>query len=276
MNAVPQPDVIRNRDGMWFSRLRSYLIINNLIYLYTIVLGTLSLLSSFVDRSGRIQHGFARLWSFLILKTSGISVQISGLEKLPSHSVVYAVNHASALDIPTLYWHIPSQFRIMAKKELFRYPFMGWHLTRSGQIPIERENARSSLRSLNRASEALKSGMPLLVFPEGGRSADGTIKPFLPGAFYVAIKAGAEIVPIVLVGTRERLPMNSFHIVPGDVEMLVGDPIATAGLVPRDMDILAARVQNKIENMYYSRAAYPDPRNVPNLDREQSVLRSDQ
>jgi 1-acyl-sn-glycerol-3-phosphate acyltransferase len=108
------------------------------------------------------------------------------------------------------------------------------------------------------------------------RSADGTIKPFLPGAFYVAIKAGAEIVPIVLVGTRERLPMNSFHIVPGDVEMLVGDPIATAGLVPRDMDILAARVQNKIENMYYSRAAYPDPRNAPNLDREQSVLRSDQ
>jgi 1-acyl-sn-glycerol-3-phosphate acyltransferase len=275
MNAVPQPELIRNRDRMWFSRLRSYLLVNNLIYLYTIILGTLSLLSSFVDRSGRIQHGFARIWSFLILKTSGIRVHISGLEKLPSHSVVYAVNHASALDIPTLYWNIPVQFRIMAKKELFRYPFMGWHLTRSGQIPIERENARSSLRSLNRASEALKSGMPLLVFPEGGRTADGTIKPFLPGAFYVAIKAAVEIVPIVLVGTRERLPMNSFHIVPGDVEMLIGDPISIAGLVPRDMDALAARVQSEFENTYYSRAAYPDPRKNMECVQEPSVLRTD-
>lgn len=271
MSDVPQPAVIKNRDQMWFSRLRSYLLINNLIYLYTIVLGTLSLICSLFDRNGRIQHGFARLWSFLILKTSRIRVHVSGLDKLPSRPVVYAVNHASALDIPTLYWYLPVQFRIMAKKELFRYPFMGWHLTRSGQIPIERENARSSLRSLNRASEALKSGTPLLVFPEGGRTDDGTIKPFLSGAFYVAIKAGVEIVPIVLIGTRERLPMNSFHIVPGEIEMIIGDPISTDGLAPRDMDSLATRVQTEMENVYYSRAAYPDPRtNAP----EQPVLKS--
>jgi 1-acyl-sn-glycerol-3-phosphate acyltransferase len=260
MSSVPQPEIIAERDRRRLSRLRSYLVLNPLIYLYTIVLGTLSLLSSFFDRNGTIQHGFARAWSFLILKTAGIHVQVVGKEKLPNHPAVYAVNHASALDIPTLYWELPVQFRIMAKKELFRYPFMGWHLRRSGQIPIERENARSSLRSLNRASEALRSGIPLLVFPEGGRTADGTIKPFLSGAFYVAIKAEVDVVPIVLIGTRERLPMNSFHIVPGDVQMIVGDPISTHGLSPRDMDTLAARVQTAMEDVYYPRAAYPDPR----------------
>lgn len=274
MSSTRQSDIIENRDSMWLSRLRSYLFFNPLIYLYTIVLGTLSLVSSLFDRSGHIQHGFARFWSLLILKTAGIRVRVYGAERLPDRPAVYAVNHASALDIPTLYWSLPVQFRIMAKKELFRYPFMGWHLTRSGQIPIERENARSSLRSLNRASEALRAGVPLLVFPEGGRTDDGTIKPFLSGAFYVAIKAGVDVIPIVLIATRERLPMNSFHIVPGEVQMIVGTPISTTGLVARDMDSMATRVQTTMEDIYYAHSNYPDPRNRSSAPQS-TVLKTD-
>ncbi len=246
--------------GLW-ERWRSYLFFNPLIYFYTFVCGTLSLLSSFFDPKGRIQHGFARLWSRMILGTSGCKLQVDGLENVDlSRPYIYASNHLSAFDIPTLYVGLPVQFRIMAKKELFIYPFMGWHMKRSGQIPIERENARSSLKSLVRASETVRGGTPLFVFPEGGRSPDGTIKPFMSGAFYVAIKAGVPIVPMAIVGTFEALPMNSYVIRPHPIRLIVGKPISTEGMNPREMGSLAVQVQREIEDIYYTHAFIPDPR----------------
>ena len=131
-------------------------------------------------------------------------MQVEGAEHIdPAQPAVYAANHLSALDIPVLYSCLPTQFRILAKRELFSYPFMGWHLTRSGQIPIDQGDARASLRSLNRASDSLRKGMPLVIFPEGGRSHDGHMQDFMGGAFYMAIKAQAPVVPIVLVGNYE-------------------------------------------------------------------------
>lgn len=240
---------------------RSLLLLDPLIWLYTVVLGTLSLLSSLVDRDGSIQHSFARLWSWLILHTIFSPVEVSGRERLRNPGPrVYAANHLSALDIPILYVHLPLPFRIIAKKELFRYPFMGWHLRRSGQIAVDPESAHSSMRSLNRAVTSLRGGMPLVVFPEGGRSRTGQVQPFLSGAFYVAIKARVDIVPLAIVGTNEVLPMESFRFRPGKMELLVGEPISTAGYDVRDMEALAARVQQVIEDMYYARAAVPDPR----------------
>jgi 1-acyl-sn-glycerol-3-phosphate acyltransferase len=249
-----------HKPSTW-DRICSYLFRDPLIYLYTIVLGTASLLCSLFDGRGRGQHGLARAWSWLILKTASCPVTIVGAEHLDgSRSCVYAANHISALDIPVLYHALPFQFRIMAKKELFRYPFLGWHLRRSGQIPIERENARSSLRSLMHASRTVQSGMPLLVFPEGGRSADGKVKPFLGGAFYVAIKAGVPVVPMAIVGSFEAAPMNSYVIKPRPLALVVGEPISTKEFSPRAMDQLAAITQKAIEDLYYSRSEVSDPR----------------
>ena len=232
---------------------RSVFIFDILIYIYTFVLGTLSLLSSLFDRDGRIQHGFARLWSWLILHTIFCPVTITGMEHLDrSRPHVLAANHISALDIPLLYEHLPFQFRIMAKKELFRYQFMGWHLRRSGQIPVDAGSAMASMRSLMRAVRSLQGGMPLVVFPEGGRSATGQVQPFMSGAFYIAIKAGVDIVPMAIVGTHEALPMNSFHIRPFPLQLIIGEPISPAGYSLRDMDILAARVRKAVEDLYYS------------------------
>ena len=196
------------------SWLRSIFLFDPLIYLYTVVLGTMSLVSSVGDHDGRIQHGFAQLWSWLILHTIGSAAKVSGLDKIDwSRPHVFAANHISALDIPVLYTSLPRQFRIVAKEELFRYPFMGWHLRRSGQVPIAPGNKLSSMRSLLRAVPGLQSGMPLVVFPEGGRSPNGQIQPFMSGACYIAIKAEVDIVPMAIVGTYEVLPMNSFTFV---------------------------------------------------------------
>jgi 1-acyl-sn-glycerol-3-phosphate acyltransferase len=243
------------------SACRSFLLIDPLVYLYTMVLGTFSLLVSLFDSSGRIQHRCARLWSWLILKTCLSPVEVIHGERIDvTHPLVFAANHISALDIPVLYVNLPTQFRIIAKKELFAYPFLGWHLRRSGQLPIDTEQTTASIRSLRRAIETLRDGMPLVIFPEGGRSQTGQVQKFMTGAFYIAIKAQVDVVPVALVGTYEILPMKHFHIRPGKIQMVVGEPISTSGMGLHDMEVLANRVQRAIEEMYYSRSKVPDPR----------------
>lgn len=243
------------------SRLRSYLLWDPLIWVYTIILGALSLICSLFDRSGQLQHGFARLWSRVILGTIGAKVQVEGLERIDtSKAQVYVVNHLSALDIPVLYLHLPFQFRILAKKELFHYPFMGWHLRRSGQIPVVLGSPKESIRSLTQAVAALKNNMSLVIFPEGGRSPDGQLQVFMGGAFFAAIRAQVDVVPIALVGTYEMLKMNTWHIKPGPVHLLVGEPIHTAGMSTRDIDKVTERAHEMIAGMYYSRSLVPDLR----------------
>ncbi len=252
----------KSRVADRLSWVRSIFIFDPLIYLYTIVLAVLSLTSSFFDRGGRIQHWFARTWSWLILKTSLCPVEVVGDKALLDRGAcVYAVNHVSAFDIPVLYTQLP-HFRIMAKKELFGYPFLGWHLRRSGQLPIDQQNAGSSIRSLKLAINTLRSGMPLAIFPEGGRSKTGQTQPFMSGAFYIAIKAKVGVVPLALVGTYEALPMNSFHIRPHPIKLIVGEPIATDGYGLRDMDALCQRVQAAVEDLYYKHTEVADPRRV--------------
>ncbi len=247
-----------------FSRLRSYFFYDPLAYLYTAMMGAGSLTSSLFDRSGRIQHWFARMWAKAIIGTVNTPVEVIDSEKLNlNRPAVYVMNHISALDIPAIFAVLPFQFRIMAKKELFRYPVLGWHLKRSGQIAIDRDNARASMKSLIHASETLKSGMPLMVFPEGGRSEDGHIKPFLGGSFYVAIRAGAPVVPLALVGTFEALPMNSFHVRPRPIKLVVGEAIDASKYNPREMDKLAAEAQQAVEDMYYRYADVPRPTAAP-------------
>ncbi|MGA8541099.1 MAG: lysophospholipid acyltransferase family protein [Terriglobales bacterium] len=247
-----------NRHG-WLSRLRSYLILSPLIWAYTIVLGTVSLTCSLFDRNGSIQHKLARFWSWLIMKTILSPVTVTGMDNIKGPRTgttgnakprVYAVTHASALDIPILYVYLPFQFRIVFKSELLSYPFVGWHLKRSGQVCINQQNPAASIGAVKSALRSLRSGMPLVIFPEGGRRLDGQIQPLLPGAFFLAIKAQADIVPIALVDTFALLPMNTYHIKCQPLEMRVGEPISTAGLTVRDTDAVSAKVKTALEALH--------------------------
>jgi 1-acyl-sn-glycerol-3-phosphate acyltransferase len=235
----------------WLSRLRSYFIFDPLIWLITVVLGIVSIPVSLLGEKGRILHGFARFWSLLIMKIIRSPTTVIGLDKIDtSKPHVYAVNHASALDIPVLYVYLPFQFRIAFKKELLAYPIVGWHLKRSGQICVDQQNPAASIGSIRSALKSLKGGMPLVIFPEGGRTPDGQVKPFLPGALFLAIKAQVDIVPVALVGTYELLPMNTYHIKCRPLEMRVGQPISTARYTLRDMEELSDRVHQAVEDLY--------------------------
>ena len=233
------------------SRLRSYFILDPLILGCTSVLGAISLATSLFDRDGTVQHRLARAWSRLILRISFSPVEVMGGENLAPLCVV-AANHISAMDIPVLYSQLPFPFRIVANKNLFSYPFVGWHLRRSGQIAIDRSSPRATFKSLTAAVDDLARGLSVVIFPEGGRSPTGELLPFMNGAFYLAVKAQAPVLPVAIVGTFEMLPMNTFHIMPRKLRLVVGKAIVTKGMTTHDLDKLAAQVKAAIEEMYYT------------------------
>jgi 1-acyl-sn-glycerol-3-phosphate acyltransferase len=252
------PHAIPGKKYGLLSRLRSYFILDPLIWLYTLVLGLIALPGGMFDKSGRRLHWFSRAWSWCIMKTIMSPVKVAGLDKIDTTKPhVYAVNHASAMDIPVLYVYLPFQFRIVFKKELLAYPIVGWQLKRSGQVCIDQQKPANSIAAIRSAVKSLKAGMPLVIYPEGGRTPDGEIKPFLPGAFFLALKAQVDIVPVALIGTYELLPMDTYHIKCRPLEMRVGEPISTAGLTMRDLEAVSAKVQKAIEDLYYAKSPAP-------------------
>ncbi len=232
---------------MWLSRLRALLIIDPIITLVTSVMGTVSLAASVFDPTGVLPHKVARCWARLLLLASGVRVRVEGLDRIsPQGSFVIASNHLSLMDTPLVMAYIPLQFRFLAKKGLFKVPFIGHHLRRAGHIPIPREDPRGSLRALSETARLIRErGISALVFPEGGRSS-GTLTDFKEGAAYIAIKAGVPLVPIAISGTREVLPMGSLHVRPGRVRLRIGDPIPTTGMSLKDRECLTGELRERI------------------------------
>lgn len=229
------------------SFLRSLLVSTPLIVLTTVVLGLVSMLTALIDRSGHAAHRVARIWARVLLAVSFIGVRATGVKELdPAGSYVFVANHASYMDIPAVMSVLPQQFRFFAKKGLYRIPFLGWHLRWAGHLPVDRSNARNSLKSMSAAAKAIQDQrISMLLFPEGGRSAEG-LREFREGAAYIAIKAAVPVVPVAIVGMRELLPMGSIHIRSGKVLVRVGAPIATSGLKPADRAELTEHLHREI------------------------------
>jgi 1-acyl-sn-glycerol-3-phosphate acyltransferase len=232
------------------SLVRSLVFSTPLILICTIVMGTLSLIASFFDRTGNSQHRVARAWARMLLAVSFIRVRVEGLEKLdPLGAYVFVSNHGSFMDIPALLASLPQQFRFFAKKGLFRIPFLGTHLRRAGHLPVDRSSPRASLKTMLEAARMMRGrGVSVLNFPEGGRSAEG-LREFKEGPAFIAIKAGVPVVPVALVGMRELLPMGSVHLRSGDVVLRVGDPISTIGMEASDRMELTGRLYREVARL---------------------------
>jgi 1-acyl-sn-glycerol-3-phosphate acyltransferase len=148
------------------------------------------------------------------------------------------------MDIPAMLGYLPAQLRIAAKKVLFRIPFMGWHLTRAGHIPIDRSSTEKAVNSMQRAASYLRSGICAFVFPEGTRSRDGYLHKFKKGGFKLAIQANVPIIPITIIGSRQVLPPNEIIFRPGPIDVYVDAPIPTDGLTDADLEPLMESVYN--------------------------------
>ncbi len=244
---LPRPDPLPLA-----TQLASTLVRAPLFLLGTAACGTVSLLASLSENDGRRQHRIAQAWARASLRFAGAPLRIDGGENLRAASVaVYASNHLSYMDTPAIFAALPFQFRIVARHDLWGVPFIGWHLRRSGQIPVNVSNPRASIASLSGGVKTLRSGMPLFLFPEGGRTRTGVPGPFLNGPAFMAIRAQVPLVPMALIGTHELLPIRSKTYFPSPITLAVGAPLPTLGMTAKDVEPLTAALHRETSDLYY-------------------------
>lgn len=234
---------------MSFHLLRTVFYLIPAIAVYTIVLGIASITSSFFDRKGHFAHGCARLWSRLILVTTGVTVTVEGLERVvPGKTYVFVANHQSIYDIPVVFWSIPFQLRIIAKASLGNFPMLGPHLKRTGHMLVDRSRPDKA-GILGWATRLTSNGLSLIVFPEGTRSRTGMMGKFKGGSILLAMQAGLPLVPISVIGSRHVMTKGELTTRPGHVTLVVHDPIETAANTeptPAQIRALAEQVRDVI------------------------------
>jgi 1-acyl-sn-glycerol-3-phosphate acyltransferase len=231
-------------------KLRSIFFTAPAIVVATVLMGSMSLIASFFDATGRRQHAIARFWSRALLAAAGVKVIAEGVEKLdPKKGYVLVSNHSSYFDIPVIMATLPLEFRFFAKQGLFRIPFLGTHLHRAGHIPVMRGDARASLKSMTEGARMLRErNVSVLLFPEGGRTVDH-LTEFKEGTAYVAIKAGVPAVPIGLEGMRRIMRMHSGYVYPGTVHIRVGEPIETTDFTVKDRERLTKLLHQRVAEL---------------------------
>ncbi|RNC72609.1 MAG: 1-acyl-sn-glycerol-3-phosphate acyltransferase [Desulfuromonadales bacterium] len=209
---------------------------NGLIYLLFFVpitgfFSIVAVIGSLFDASGGFAHRCALAWSRVGLLMAGARLRVSGAANVPAgEPVIFMGNHQGNFDILVLSRAIPRRFSWLAKEELFRIPLFGPAMLRAGYIPIDRSDGRKALRSLDAAAKRIRSGATVIIFPEGTRSADGSLLPFKKGGFVLAERAGVPIVPVTINGSMRINPLNTIRLVRGtEISIRFGVPLATSG-----------------------------------------------
>jgi len=209
----------------------------------TLALGIAAILAGLIDARGELPWRISRLWGRILLWTWGVRVARVGEAEAPRGPVVYAANHGSVLDIPILFAHLPGSFRIVHKRSLYLLPLFGLYLYCCGHIGIERRKAFRARKSLERAARRIADGTSVAMFPEGTRSADGSVHPFKKGTFVLAIRAGVPVIPVSLAGVKRVAPRGLFSLRPGELAMTLHLPIPTAGRCVEEAGALAEHVR---------------------------------
>jgi 1-acyl-sn-glycerol-3-phosphate acyltransferase len=161
-------------------------------------------------------------------------------------TAVFLCNHVSNIDPPALFMVLP-RIAVILKRELRRIPLLGYVMELGGFIYVNREARESRREALEKAVATLRSGISLLVFPEGTRSRDGRLLPFRPGPFTMAIEAGSPLVPITVHGTRDLMPKGRTSMSPGTITIRFHAPVETVGRSVADRQTLMREVRATME-----------------------------
>lgn len=216
----------------------------------TLVFATLAILTSWIPPRGRLYVFWARLWAQVILFFARVPLRVEVAETarvLPG--AIFMANHSSALDILGLFLAIPQDVKFVAKRSLFRIPFLGWSMALAGFIPVDRARPEKARSVLDGIADRLKKGSSVIVFPEGTRSVDGNLGPFKKAGFLLALKTGLPIVPVGISGARNILGRGAIRLQFGMMSVKVGEPIATAGLGVAHRAELMRQVRREIERL---------------------------
>jgi len=206
--------------------------------------------TSVLRRDAASVQGLAAWWAKSICTAAGVSVSVTGTEKLdPGKPYIFAANHQSQFDIFALQGFLGVDFRWLAKKELFQVPIWGPAMRKAGYIPVDRSRGRQALKSLGEAAQKIAAGTSVIIFPEGTRTPNGMLQEFKAGAMILAIKSGVDIVPVAIKGTYEILPKGKLLMNPGNVTIRVGKPIATKDKTQKDKHHLAKILHGEVAKL---------------------------
>jgi 1-acyl-sn-glycerol-3-phosphate acyltransferase len=224
-----------------------------LLAIYTMIIGPPIIVVGLFERTSGLMYPLARAWIRWILRTFGIRVEVEGLEHIPARApVIFMSNHQSQVDIAAIIDTLPTDavWRFVAKKELTRVPIFGQALVATGQIIIDRGDREKAVASLRRAAERIRSGLSVIVFPEGTRSKTGSLQPFKSGPFHLALEARVPIIPVTVSGSQRVTPKGSLVVHSGTVKIVYGKPIPTQDLALEERRLLKVRVREAIVQGY--------------------------
>jgi len=184
----------------------------------------------------------------LNLYLSGTRLKIKGKEKIEKgRTYIVMSNHQSLVDVWALIGKLPLQLRWTIKSEVKKMPVFGYALERMGHIYVGRKKRKDVALTLEVPVQKIRDGASVVIFPEGTRGRDGRLQKFHKGGAIIAIQSGAAILPITINGSRFVLPKDTLALMPGKIEVIVGDSI-DPGMFDEDRkDDLMAVVKSAIE-----------------------------
>lgn len=221
-----------------------------LVAFYTLVIGSLIVLVTFIFRLPGIQnfaYNLSKVYCFLSLKTCFVKLRVHGIENIDrKKQYVFMSNHVSYFDIPAEALALPHQMRWVYKKELAAVPVFGWALKSIGHIMVDRGNRAQAVESLKRSISLLTGNTSIMIFPEGTRSTTGELLPFKKGGFHIALHSRFPIVPIAISGSRDIMKKGEFRIKPGTIVVTIFPPVETEGYDMGSLNELITKVRDTI------------------------------
>ena len=229
-----------------FSVYRPVLIV--LIALNTAVSATTAMLAAYFDPQGGGVDSVSAFWARLNLALSGVPISISGDELIDKDQpYIVMANHQSYYDVFALIGHLPLPLKWVMKMELREIPIFGFACEKVGHIYIDRGNSGKARKSLKAAGEKIRAGSSVVFFPEGTRSPDGRLQPFKKGGFVMALEAKVPILPVTVVGGRNILPKKTLRILPGNMKIIIHEPIPVTKYTYETKERLIRRVREVIK-----------------------------
>lgn len=235
----------------------------------TLTVGTAAVIAGmigFSDGPRSPYHLFPPWWSKIVLAMSFVRVRVHNRERaFDGHPHIFVANHLSWFDVPVLSSFLP-RAKFVTKEELFKLPIFGRAMRAVGMVPIRREGRKAAFGSYDFAAKSVRNGNSIVVFPEGTRGRDYSLRPFKKGPFVLAIASGATIVPVVIHGAHDVLPRGGSLVRPRQVNVHLLEPVSVAGLDYAARDRVAAevwsRMADELETRYGIRSA-PEPTASP-------------
>jgi 1-acyl-sn-glycerol-3-phosphate acyltransferase len=197
-------------------------------WIFTLFISVTACVLTVTIGPSRMWTTICKPWARGSLWLLGVKLNVEGLDNLKGPALFIA-NHQSLIDVVFMPALLPRTVRFVAKKELLLIPFWGWAFAAGGAVLVDRKNPRAAISNIRAGLKRLPKGWSLVVFPEGTRTKDGSIRPFKKGAFHMAVETGLPIVPVGMDGARDIVPPDGWLVRGGEVRVVVGKPIDTTG-----------------------------------------------